>query len=210
MQSALSYPDWKAPAEDGKFLIWPEPTEIISQTQSNQNQLSSNDRVRISGVPLNELRRRQRAAVGHLDDAKPIVATGHQTELIHTGVWVKHVMINAVARTLGGTAIQFAVDTDGPKHLTLRWPGQGMPITDDARITTAAWCGQLDAPSPVHLAKLADHFLDSAHKWDFQTLVPGIVASLRPESRTTPKLSPTLVKAIMIWIDRLAWSIRRS
>jgi len=112
--AALSYPDWKAPAEDGKFLIWPEPSQIVSQTLANQKQLSSSDQIRISGIPLNELRRAQRAAIGHIDDAKPIVAAGHQTELIHPGVWVKHILINAAARALGGVAYQFAVDTDAP------------------------------------------------------------------------------------------------
>ena len=71
-----------------------------------------------------------------------------------------------------------------------------MPITDDQRITSAAWCGLLDAPSPVHLARLADHFLDAAHGWPFQTLVPHVVASMRPDSRETPKLSGTLMRAI--------------
>jgi hypothetical protein len=196
MESALSYPDWKAPAEDGKTLIWPEPAQIVSQTRENLKALSSNDSVRVSGIPLNELRRRQRAMIGHAGGSRPLVATGHQTELIHPGVWVKHVLINAAARSLQGSAFQFAVDTDSPKHLLLRWPGEAMPVTDDSRITTAAWCGLLDAPSPNHIAKLADHYLDAAHDWGFQTLVPNVIASLRPESRESEKLSPALVRAI--------------
>lgn len=195
MQSALRYPDWKAPAEDGKVLIWPEPDQIVSQTRANHKRLTSDDRTRISGIPLNELRASQRALIGHGEDAQPLVATGHQTELIHPGVWVKHVLINAAARAVDASAYQFAVDTDGPKHLTLRWPGESMPITDDPRIITAAWSGLLDAPSPVHLARVADHYLDAAHDWTFQTLVPNAIASLRPDSRQTPKLSPTLLKA---------------
>src|SRR3954451_20100197 len=195
MQSAQSYPDWKAPADDGKTLIWPEPGEILSQTRQNHKRLSTTDSVRINGIALNELRQRQRQLLGHTNDA-PLVATGHQTELIHTGVWVKHVLINAAGRALDGAAVQFAVDTDSPKHLNLRWPRESMPITDDARITTAAWCGLLVAPSPTHIARLADHFLDTAHDWDFQTLIPNVIASARPESRETEKLSPTLVKAI--------------
>jgi hypothetical protein len=194
MQVTATYPDWKAPAEDGKILIWPEPHEIVAQTRENQRALSSASDVRMSGVPLNELRRLQRAALDH-DDAKPLIATGHQTELVHAGVWVKHVLINTAARELDGQAIQFAVDTDGPKHLTLRWPGESMPITDDARITTAAWSGLLDAPSPTHLAKIADHFLDAAHHWNYQPVLPGVIASLRPEGTEVGKLSPSLVNA---------------
>jgi hypothetical protein len=194
MQVTVTYPDWKAPAEDGKILIWPEPHEIIAQTHANQRALSSASDVRISRIPLNELRRLQRAALDH-DDARPLVATGHQTELIHAGVWVKHVLINTAAKELEGGAIQFAVDTDSPKHLTLRWPGERMPITDDARITTAAWSGLLDAPSPTHLAKIADHFLDAAHHWNYQPVLPAVISSLRPETSAAGKLSPAIVDA---------------
>src|SRR5262245_53071369 len=135
MKSAQPYPDWKAPAEDGKTLIWPEPRELLQQTRENHKRLSSTDHIRISGIPLNELRRAQRKIIGHADDSRPIVATGHQTELIHPGVWVKHVLINSAAQALGGSAYQFAVDTDSPKHLALRWPADSIPITDDSNIT---------------------------------------------------------------------------
>ena len=77
----------------------------------------------------------------------------------------------------------------------LRWPRQSIPITDDPRLTTAAWCGLLDAPSPVHLARVADHVLDAAHDWDFKPLVPAVIASLRPESMHPGKLSAALMKA---------------
>ncbi|HEX3358397.1 MAG TPA: hypothetical protein VHS31_15595 [Tepidisphaeraceae bacterium] len=194
MQSALSYPDWKAPAEDGKTLIWPDNAAILSQTRENLKRLSTTE-VRIGGLPLNELRRLQRAALGHADDAQPIVATGHQTELIHAGVWVKHVLINAAAKLLNGRAIQFAVDTDGPKHLTLRWPGGGVAITDDPQITSAAWCGQLNAPSAAHIVRVADCFMDAAHQWDFQPLVPAIIASLRAGADESRTLSEALMQA---------------
>jgi hypothetical protein len=194
MQSAPSYPDWKAPAEDGKTLIWPDPAAIVSQTEDNLKRLSTNE-TRIGGLPLNELRRLQRAALGHADDSRPIIATGHQTELIHAGVWVKHVMIDTAAKLLGGRAIQFAVDTDGPKHLTLRWPGGGVAITDDPRITSAAWCGQLNAPSEGHIVRVADRFMDAANQWDFQPLVPAIIASLRAGEEESHTLSEALMKA---------------
>src|SRR5438105_2877858 len=82
------------------------------------------------------------------------LAPGHQTELSHPGVWVKNALIDAAARKLGGQAYHVAVDTDAPKHLSLRWPGSSMPITDDPALTSAAWSGLVDAPSPAHLDQL--------------------------------------------------------
>ena len=44
MESARAgYPDWKAPAEDGQLLIWPPPSQIISDTLRNQKNLSKID-----------------------------------------------------------------------------------------------------------------------------------------------------------------------
>src|SRR5205814_1365274 len=50
------------------------------------------------------------------------LATGHQIELYHPGVWAKDAFINALATKLNAVAYHFAIDTDAPKHLTLRWP----------------------------------------------------------------------------------------
>jgi len=49
--------------------------------------------------------------LGH-DDAQHLIATGHQTELHHPGVWAKNALIDAVAGKLGGRAFHFAVDTE--------------------------------------------------------------------------------------------------
>src|SRR4051812_49344719 len=76
--SAPAYPDWKAPAEDGTLLIWPEPTELLRDTRENQRRLSAANNILIQNVPLPEVRKRQREWLGHRDDAQPIVATGHQ------------------------------------------------------------------------------------------------------------------------------------
>src|SRR5215210_6616120 len=126
---APRYPDWKAPAGDGESLIWPAPADLLQETRQNQRRLASADSVLISGVPLPELRRAARSWLGHDDLQQPLIATGHQTELYHPGVWVKHALTHAAASRLDGETIHFAVDTDHPKHLTLRWPEGSAPIT---------------------------------------------------------------------------------
>ena len=192
---ATTYPDWKAPAEDGQQLVWPEPKEIVSLARENQARLSSAEDVRLQGVPLPELRKRQRAWIGHADDAQPLIASGHQTELYHPGVWVKDVLANQLAARLGGQAYRVAVDTDSPKHLNVRWPGYNEPVSDDDAVTSAEWSGLLDAPTPRHIAKLESDLTDARASWRFQPMLGEFYASLRRLSLESPKLSAALTNA---------------
>src|SRR5688572_20438591 len=128
-EPSIKHPDWKAPADDGAVLIWPEPAQLLAQTRDNHKRLSSSDTVRIQNAPLSHLRRAMRAFLGHANGDQPLLGSGHQPELYHAGVWVKDVLIDQAARKLNGAGIHFAVDTDHPKHLNLRWPGASFPLT---------------------------------------------------------------------------------
>ena len=172
------YADWKAPDEDGQLLLWPDPSTLLRQTTENRRSLS-NSKALIQNVPLSELRQRQRHWVGHTQDDQPLIATGHQTELYHPGVWVKDALTNALARKLGGRPWHFAVDTDAPKHLHLRWPGGSMPITDDERLNTAAWSGLLHSPTPAHVGEIEVALQEARDSWDFEPMAGGFLASLK-------------------------------
>ena len=199
--ASARYADWKAPAEDGRVLLWPEPGELLRQTESNRIRLNATRSVLIQGVPLADVRRQLRAWVGHTDNDRPLVAMGHQTELYHAGVWAKNALIDSVASRLGGRAVQFAVDTDAPKHLKLKWPGGSAPLTDDDR--PAEWSGLLDAPSPAHLAEVAGRFGRDAASWNFRPLLPDVLASLRRLALETAALPVALANAL----HELDWSL---
>jgi hypothetical protein len=193
--SAPSYPDWKAPAEDGQILIWPEPGQIFSDTRDNVSHLSKLSHATIGRVPLNEVRRAARRGIG-LDDETPLLATGHQTELYHPGVWAKDVLIDIAARTIGGRAVHFAVDTDHPKHLHLRWPGGTFPITDDSRLGSALWSGILNGPTAGHLAESRIALENASAAWGFDAAGVAVLESMaRSESAKLP-LSQTLMRAL--------------
>src|SRR5262245_58334525 len=106
----LTYPEWKAPSEDGGLILWPEPERIVQDTRENHRRLGE-DQALIQNVPLSELRSRQRRWLGHQDNEQSIIASGHQTELYHPGVWVKDALGDAAAKKLGGVAYHFSVDT---------------------------------------------------------------------------------------------------
>ena len=147
------YGNWVAPKEDGALLIWPEAATLADLARRNSRRLAGANEVRIGGVSLPELRRAARAFVGHAGD-EPLIATGHQSELHHPGVWIKIGVIAATAEAAGGAAVHIAVDTDSPKHLKLAWPGFSAPLTDDPRLHSAAWSGLLDPPTPEHVNSL--------------------------------------------------------
>jgi hypothetical protein len=63
-------------------------------------------------------------------------------------VWVKDALINSIATKLNGAAYHVAVDTDAPKHLHLRWPGESIPITFVEQII-ARIVSTIDAPVSV-------------------------------------------------------------
>jgi len=177
--SAARYDRWKAPAEDGQVLLWPPADRLLADTRDNHQHLSAAEGLRIQNVPVAEVRRRMRQWLGHDDESRPIIATGHQAELHHPGVWVKDVLIGTVAQKLGGRALHFAVDTDEPKHLQLRWPGGSFPLTDDAAHAKSEWSGLMNPPTPEHLHLVEREFHKAAKHWTFESLVPGFLADLR-------------------------------
>jgi hypothetical protein len=169
---------WKAPAGDEQLVLWPEAGALLAQTRENHQRLSAAAGVMIQNLPLSQLRRDQRLWLGHGDD-RPLIATGHQVELHHPGVWAKDVLINALAARLEGEAYHFAVDTDAPRHLHLRWPGASWPITDDPRLATAYWAGALGAPTEAHLAHLSREIAGAAAAWDFRPMALDYLQNLR-------------------------------
>jgi hypothetical protein len=95
MTMTARYANWKAPAEDGQIVIWPAPAVLAEETRNNFELLKNAHSVWVQNVPLPELRRAQRHWVGHTNDDELLIASGHQTELYHPGVWVKDLLSDA-------------------------------------------------------------------------------------------------------------------
>ncbi len=200
--TAARYDRWKAPAEDGLTLIWPAPADLLRETSENHQRLAAASSILVAGVPLPQVRQRIRHWLGHTDDAQPVIATGHQTELHHPGVWVKNALINAAADRIGGRAVHFAVDTDAPKHLLLRWPGGSVALTDVER-PRDEWSSLVPAPTPAHLREVESAFTQAAGGWDFQPLVPRFLDSMRRLALESPNLSSALTNSV----HELDWSL---
>lgn len=172
------YADWKAPPADGARLVWPQPTTLLRHVVDNASRLAAATGVLVQNLPLRDLRSSARRFVGHVEPL-PLVATGHQAELYHPGVWVKDVLIDALASRLGGKALHLAVDTDQVKHLVVRYPGASVPISDDPRLTFAAWSAQVASPSPGHLDFLERVIRETTSGLHFRPMLLTFLEQLR-------------------------------
>ena len=211
--SAGPYDDWKAPKADGQALLWPEPVTLVDDARRNKDRLDAAD-ILINNVPLGELRRDARQFLG-LGDG-PVVATGHQSELYHPGVWAKNAVLHHAADALGGEAVHFVVDTDQPKHLNLRQPpsrpgevGADEPITDDPALASAAWAGRLAAPSPAHVARLRAAV--TAAELGHEPVIGGVLDALSSanveQEMTFAPGNGGLVAALTAATHELDWSL---
>jgi hypothetical protein len=56
------------------------------------------------------------------DSGGPLIATGHQPELYHPGVWIKDFLLDRLAVQIGANAFDIVVDTDGFESVALTAP----------------------------------------------------------------------------------------
>jgi len=195
-QASLSYPDWKAPADDGAILIWPHPEALVEQTRANRVALSNASTVFIQGESLAALRQLMRAWIGHHDPDRPLIMTGHQAELHHPGVWAKNVLIDRLAQKVDGAAYHVAVDTDEPKHLDIRWPGGSIPLTDDAHLRSSSWSGLVSPPTPQHLAFVKSRISEVSRAWTFSPSVQTVLDSMQTLLLEAENLPGALTNAL--------------
>lgn len=190
---AHRYAAWKAPQEDRSVLLWPEPDELFADARDNNASLAS-AQATIQNTPLPELRRQLRRFLNIHDDRQLVFATGHQSELHHPGVWAKNLLIDAAATKTGGLAMHVAVDTDAPKHLSLRFPGYSRPFTDDPALVTAEWAQLIAPPTPAHLAALSDDI--AAADWPFAPAIHPLFDTCRRLSLKAEHLPHMLTAAL--------------
>ena len=158
----LDFTRLKTPPEHGAVLMVPDPSRLAASVAANASYLRESNAV-VLGEALAEWRRQTRRRV--VEDADgPIIVIGHQPELIHSGVWSKHVVAHRVARSLGGVAINLVVDNDSPRSADLR-----IPLVDQS----GASLRTVRLPTPRS---------GQAHE-QVQALSPAQIAHLRVEVR---------------------------
>lgn len=157
-------PPLRAPDRDGASVVWPSPGEAFERLLCAAAAFERMDFV-VAGVAGGELRRRTRVAVSARLGIEPTavwVATGHQPELHHAGVWFKDVLVSALADAIAGAGLHVVTDLDTVKHTELAVPRadddgairvRRQPLLEALPHRCAA---QLAPPPEPALAALAD------------------------------------------------------
>ncbi|HEY2157040.1 MAG TPA: hypothetical protein VGH33_15535, partial [Isosphaeraceae bacterium] len=127
----------RAPKDDGAILAEPPLDRAGTLLTRNAERLASWDhdfqgrrysvlRARARTETIAIARRYHEGAGLDLpaipDEPGPIVATGHQPELFHPGVWVKNFAVAGLAAKAGGLGVNLIVDNDIPKGASVRVP----------------------------------------------------------------------------------------
>jgi hypothetical protein len=130
---------YRAPAGDGERLYLP-PCDRWPETAQAALRRAGDFSGSVFGRPLPEWRRAARqeilaAAAAYsrsyganwpdlpLDPTRPIIVTGHQSEIFHPGVWLKNFAAAAAARASQGVALNLIVDSDLCRHTSITVPG---------------------------------------------------------------------------------------
>ncbi len=117
---------FRAPSEDGAVLCLPGFQELPGLVHKNQ--------LALAGIsqPWAEMRAMARAellTILGLDPgllASPWVASGHQPELCHPGVWAKYFATRGLADAVGGFAFNLVADADLCRQMWLPFPEIGI------------------------------------------------------------------------------------
>ncbi|MHC4712074.1 MAG: hypothetical protein ACYTAN_02220 [Planctomycetota bacterium] len=123
------------PRRNGQYACWPQLDRLPALVESNLALKASHkfDVLDISAadfrrICLEDWRRAARSYAREIDvprpsmDRTPLIATGHQPELYHCGVWIKNHLAGKVAVRMEGDSLNLIVDNDVPRHVGLVLP----------------------------------------------------------------------------------------
>ena len=128
--------EFEIPLRSGEAFCFPPIVQWDALARDNAAALDRVD-VPLAGVPLAEVRRQARPEVLTAAAAyakaqglaaaapaagKPFVVTGHQPTFFHPGIWLKHLVVDRVARDAGGIGLSMSVDTDSPEEIGVDVP----------------------------------------------------------------------------------------
>lgn len=166
----------RAPTGDGEVLAEPSVEALPALVAANRQYLE-HSAARVSGVSLRDFRKQARTEL-QLPTDRPLIIGGHQPELSHPGVWVKHFAIHGLARRVNGTSLNLIVDND-----TLKTPGLRFPVIgSDVRELNVAFDDDIgEVPyetRPIQnaerFAALAEVVRDATKNWPFEPVIRTI------------------------------------
>ncbi len=105
------------------------------------------------------------------DGPVPIIATGHQPELFHPGVWVKNFAVAGLAAKANGLAVNLIVDNDIPKGAFVRVPARVAGRWRTRPVAFDDWAGE----APFEDQPICDEALFESFPGRVREALDGIV-----------------------------------
>ncbi len=120
----LRFDALRTPPGDGDTLIEPGTSHWQGLIEDNIR-FRGRRGIMLGGIPFEAALRAVRSRGLGLAPDIPVIASGHQPEFVHPGVWAKHVMVHHVAGRHGASGIDLVIDSDAPASWALRVPAVG-------------------------------------------------------------------------------------
>ncbi len=156
IRASDAYRQFRVPQESGKALIDPNLNSVrTTLLDAETHRIASNSAwsgLEFCSKSLELIRREARREAVELavrytrryrntpswteaiNDATPLIFSGHQPELFHAGVWFKNFLLSQLAADTNAVAINFLVDNDLCRKTSIRVPGR---TTDGSVIATS-------------------------------------------------------------------------
>jgi hypothetical protein len=183
---------------------------------ADNRQRLAGDSIALLDKPLTQLRRQARqevrqAAAAYLTAAgepvppggdAPLLLAGHQPELAHPGVWIKHFALAGLARRHGLVPVNLIVDNDTAKSAAVRLPARD-PETANVYLGSVPF-DQMTAQAPYEERPVRDEslfagFADRADAllgpWGYAPLLPVFWEEVMRQVKRTPLLGERFAAA---------------
>ncbi|TWT61115.1 hypothetical protein Pan54_18500 [Rubinisphaera italica] len=147
-EAEVSTTHYRVPRGDGQFLIEPALSFTPNLISENQSLLNNPD-VQIWEKTLSQWRTEARRELVerkscHCADhgsliSKLWILTGHQPELIHPGVLIKNMLVDYVAKLVGGVGMHVTIDSDTVKSRRISIPTEKNESLTKQQIVVDNW-----------------------------------------------------------------------
>jgi hypothetical protein len=207
---------YHAPQENGGVFAEPPLPRMQRVLAEGSWERSLSPTLELCGRPLREIRQLARnsalqaAQAYHAANGEPvpsaadcrILAAGHQPEIVHPGVWIKHFALRGLASAAGLTPLNLIVDNDTVKATSLPVPhwrhSSELESYRIEKITFDTWPGE--TPYEEYAVRNEEDFIslprriaEATLSWAFTPLINDYWAHVMRHAERTPLLGERLV-----------------
>ncbi|WP_296451614.1 hypothetical protein [Rubinisphaera sp.] len=147
-EAEVSTTHYRVPRGDEQFLIEPA-LSVTPELISKNHKLLNNSEIAIWGKTLSQWRTQARTELVeqkscHCSNHRSLVSklwilTGHQPELIHPGVLIKNMLVDHVAKLVGGLGMHITIDSDTVKSRRISIPSEKNETLIKQQIVVDNW-----------------------------------------------------------------------